>query len=68
MRYTLYPRFFVRDAGTQIQVIAKAETPEDAEQYTPEHGWQEYHALLSPHRGEQAVGGHTMGLSVEGDA
>lgn len=65
-RHSQYPRFFVRDADTPLRKIAKAETEEDAQQYTPANGWQEYGSLLS---GGVHIprAGHTMGLNVEGD-
>jgi hypothetical protein len=62
-----YPRFFVRDAGTDVQKTAKAETPDEAAQYTPERGWEEYGSLLAGWRYETPQTGHTLGFSAEGD-
>lgn len=50
-----YPRFFVRDEGRDVQKIAKAETPDEAAEYTPERGWTEYGALLSGRRADRDV-------------
>lgn len=66
-RHARYPRFFARlSPDNRVETIAKAETPEDAAQYTVDNGWREKGVT-----GEQvnggAVDGHTMGLSVEGD-
>lgn len=63
-RYHQYPRFFVREEAYGVNRIAKAETPDDAAQYTIDNGWHEYGSLLHG-GGPVTQDGHAMGFSAE---